>query len=83
MKLEIYAIWDDKAKAYMQPFFMLNDQLAIRTFANAANAENNQLHVNSEDYTLFAVGSFDDATGTFVIKAPELLVSALQVRRPV
>lgn len=81
MKLEICAIWDDKAKAYMQPFYMQNKALAVRTFANAVNKTDSQLNVNPEDYTLFHVGSFEDSNGTFVILAPEVLVTGLQVRK--
>lgn len=80
MMLKIYAVFDDKAKAFIQPFYMLNDALAIRSFTNAVNTDKSQLNVNPEDYTLFAIGEFDDAGGKLVARNPELLVSGLQVR---
>lgn len=83
MKIEMFIVWDDKAKAYLQPFFMLNQPLAVRTFSNAVNAPGSQMNVNPEDYTLFHTGSFEDASGKFEIKAPELVVSGLQVRKQI
>lgn len=84
MKLEMLAIWDDKAKAYMQPYFMLNKALGVRTFANAVNTAGAPLNVNAEDYTLFSIGTFDDSDGSVTLHptGAELLVSARQVKAP-
>lgn len=80
MKVEIFTIYDEKAKAYVQPYFAINRGVAVRMFANEVNRDGSQMRASAEDFTLFFVGSFDDANGTFVISSPELVVTALQVR---
>jgi len=82
MILKVYSVYDAKAHAFMQPFFMMNEPLAIRTFANAINKRDSQLGVNPEDYTLHACGEFDDSSGEFLVEAPKLVCSGLQVRKP-
>jgi len=81
VKIEIFGIWDDKAKAYMQPFYMQSVALGMRAFANSVNKPDSQINVNPEDYTLFHFGSFEDTTGKFEVGPAEVLATALQVRK--
>ena len=55
MKLNVYTIYDDTAKAYMQPFFMHNHGLAVRAFTDQVNRndENNPLNKHPEQFTLY------------------------------
>jgi len=73
MKLNVYSIFDSAAKAYTAPFFMHNDGLAIRAFQDNVNAEQeNNISKHPDQFTLFKIGEFDDATGeikTDVIKS--------------
>lgn len=59
----IYSIYDEKAKAYIPPFFLPHDGMAVRTFKNCVNDPDHQFGRNPHDYTLFGLGSFDDGTG--------------------
>lgn len=82
MLLRAYSVFDSKAKAFIPPFFLQNDAMAVREFTNAVNDPGHKFHVNAEDYSLHSVAGFDDETG--MIKAgmhPVLLVTALQVKR--
>lgn len=63
MKIKIYTVRDSKAGAYLQPFFMTNDALVMRTLANCRNEEGHAFNVNPEDYDCFSIGDFDDNTG--------------------
>jgi len=63
--VQVFAIYDSKAKAFNTPFFMPNKAMATRYFANGANDATLQLCKNSEDFTLFHLGEWDDATATF------------------
>lgn len=64
MKLNIYAIYDDAASAYMSPFFMHNHGLATRAFTDQVNAETpNQISEHPEQFALFQLGEYDDSTG--------------------
>ena len=61
----IYAVFDVKAGAYLQPFFMQNNALAIRSFSGACKDTSTMFNAYPEDYTLFQLGSFDDCVCRF------------------
>lgn len=63
MKLLVFTVFDSKAECYMQPFFMPTQGAATRAFQDSVNKEGHQFSQHSEDYTLFQVGEYDDATG--------------------
>ena len=64
MKLNIYAIFDNAAKAYMSPFFMHNHGLATRAFSDQVNAQQeNQISLHPEQFALFHIGEYNDETG--------------------
>jgi hypothetical protein len=73
MKLNVYSLFDSAAKAYTQPFFAHNDGLAIRMFQDNVNSEQeNNISKHPDQFTLFKIGEFDDATGeikTDVVKS--------------
>ena len=60
---KIYAIYDNKAKAFMQPFTTQNAELAIRTFKEHVNNPESIFHRHPNDFCLYEVGTFDDQTG--------------------
>lgn len=81
MDLNIYTIWDQKADAYLNPFFLPNDALALRTFKDCTNDDNHAFGKNPDDYTLFNLGSFNTTTGKFDIHGtPKSLGNGLIVR---
>lgn len=59
----IFSIYDAKAQAWLQPFFMPNAGTAIRAFVHAAQEPTHQFHVFAEDYTLFQIGEWDEQRG--------------------
>jgi hypothetical protein len=63
MKLNIYTIFDSKAAAFIPPFFVQNDHVAIRAFADGANSPDHQFCRFSADFSLHNIGIFDDCTG--------------------
>ena len=64
MKLNIYSIYDQAAKAYTSPFFMHNHGLAIRAFSDQVNSQTeNQIQKHPEQFTLFHIGEYNDETG--------------------
>ncbi len=60
--MKMFSIFDLKAEVYSRPFFALTDQEAVRTFADAVNAEDSPYNRHPEDYTLFSIGEFSDRT---------------------
>jgi len=63
MKLEAYAIWDNKAKNFTSPFFMRSRGEAIRAFTSTVNDGSSQIGKFPEDFQLFHVGFYDDNSG--------------------
>jgi len=61
---QIFSVYDSKAAAYTQPFYAVNSRVAVRMFTELANDPKHTFGMHPEDFTLFELGSFDDATGT-------------------
>lgn len=80
MLVNIYAIYDDAAKAYMQPFFSATDGLAIRAVQKAVDDQNSDFHKHAQDYSLFGIGKFDDSKGTISRQNPSLVISLQQLK---
>lgn len=59
----LYSVRDKVADAYIPPFLLQSDAMAVREFAAACNMPDHKFGVHSEDYSLFKVGTFDDVTG--------------------
>lgn len=66
IKLIAFAVFDQKAEAFTQPFFLPTKQIAVRTFADCCNDKNHAFGRHPADYTLFHVGHFDTQSGQLV-----------------
>ena len=58
----IFCIFDEKAKAYLPPFILPEVGMALRTFGDCVNSDDHQFGRHPSDYTMFTLGSYDDAT---------------------
>ena len=67
MDLTIFAIYDQKADAYLNPFFLPNEALAQRTFGDCVNDPDHAFGKNPQDYTLFNLGVFNTQSGTIEV----------------
>jgi len=63
MRHLMFCIHDVKAGAYMQPWFLPTEGMAIRGFADCVNKVDHNFFNHPEDYTLFLIGEFDDSDG--------------------
>lgn len=79
MKVNLYSCFDTKAKAFNQPFFFQNNELALRAFANVINDSSHPMGKNPEDFSLYVIGHFDDSNGELVDQEPELVAIGQQV----
>lgn len=77
---KVFSVYDAKAKAYLPPFFLHEEGLAIRAFSNCANDPDHQFGQNPEDYTLFLIGQYDDITAELIPETPSTLGNALQYK---
>lgn len=64
MRLLMYSIHDVKAGAYLPPFFMHSDGVALRLFSDSCNDREHAFGKHPEDYTLFCLGYFEDDEGS-------------------
>lgn len=73
MRYKILSVRDRAIDCFGQPFFSSSVGGAIRSFSDEINrsAENNQLHKHPEDFDLYSLGEFDDATGEFETTRPQ------------
>lgn len=58
----MFTIYDEKAKAYLPPFFLPESGMATRVFADCVNSDTHQFGKHPSDYTLFTLGGWDDTT---------------------
>uniref|UniRef100_UPI0040480DAA phage ORF5 protein n=2 Tax=Bacteroidota TaxID=976 RepID=UPI0040480DAA len=83
MKMIVCSIRDRAAEAYGRPFFLPAVGVAIRSFQDEVNrrAEDNQVFQHPDDFDLFELGSFDDATGKFELhETPKQLALGKQLK---
>lgn len=66
LTLKIYSIFDQKADAFITPFFLPNDELAKRSFYQCIQDNKHQFALSPEDFTLFHLGEFDCTKGTII-----------------
>lgn len=59
----IFAIYDSKARSFLQPFYAPEIAVAQRHFRTAANDAATQICQYPEDFTLFYIGEYDDQSG--------------------
>ena len=60
---KIFTIHDKAAAAYLPPFILHAEGIAIRTFTDCINDTNHQFSRHPADYTLLCIGEFDDGKG--------------------
>lgn len=66
MKFELFAVLDAKAGFFGQLFWEQRREMAIRQFSDAVNDgsnPNNMWYRHPEDFTLYALGEYDNETG--------------------
>ena len=62
MRLRMFAVYDNKAGAFLAPFFMPNVPMAVRIFTECASDDQHMFGRHPNDYTLFELAEFDDNT---------------------
>ena len=66
----LFTVYDSKAEAYLQPFFVGSRGIAIRAFKDCINSRDHQFGKHPEDYTLFYIGEFTDSDCGFDLVTP-------------
>jgi hypothetical protein len=83
METRIYSIYDSAAQAFITPFFMHNDGMALRAFSDNVNAkEENNISKHPDQFTLFHIGNYDDQTGQIESIEPKSLGNGIEYVEP-
>lgn len=67
MLTNFYTMYDTKAELFCRPFLAMNDQVAKRMFAELINNPDTDMGKWPADYTLFALGQYDDTTAEITL----------------
>jgi len=83
MKLNVYAIFDEKACTFSQPFTQNHNGQAIRLFQDLVRDNNSTISKHPEDYKLYQLGTYDDTSGELESNVtPVFLVNATDMVKP-
>lgn len=63
----IYSIYDAKAEAYLEPFFLPANGIAIRAFMDCCQNPEHNFGKHPEDYHLVALGTWEPLLGDIKI----------------
>lgn len=78
MKYEVFTVYDSKAEAYLLPFYMQNQNMAIRSFNDSLNNPETPFNRHPQDYTLFHIGYYSDRDGVMESITPVSLGNGLE-----
>lgn len=72
----LFAIKDEKASSFHNPFVCINRMVAIRMFVDAVQDANTDYHKHPADYTLYEVGSWNPEKGSpMPFETPDFVLS--------
>ena len=74
----IYAVKDELTNKFMQPTFIENENEALRLFKFQIN-DIGLWKANASDYSLFKIGTYDQASGTVIGIQPEKVIGGRSV----
>ncbi len=81
MNQTMFTVHDSKAMAFITPFFAPNIEVGIRSFEVACNDPATGFYHHPGDYTLFALGEYDQTTAKLsLLETPENLGMAIQYK---
>lgn len=75
---KLFTIYDEKAEVFLPPFFVPTLGIALRAFTDTINSKDHQFGKHPADYTIFQLGSFDDATAELEQKPKKSLGNGVE-----
>ena len=73
MELNIYSLFDRKAKTYGNPFTAINTAVASRMVDDLAADPTSTVHKHNTDFELYQVATFNQETGQIKADIPEFI----------
>ncbi|QXP08096.1 MAG: nonstructural protein [Arizlama microvirus] len=82
MILKVFGIYDSKVGAYLPPFMMKSVGEAERALTSHVNDPDHNFAKYAEDFTLFELGSWDDATARYtLLNTPHSVAVLIEYKR--
>lgn len=76
MKFKVFSIFDSAAAAFLPPWCLPTEGMALRQLKDLPDSQPaHQFVKHAEQFTLFQVAEFDDSTGVFSGRTPEAVVN--------
>lgn len=76
----VFSVLDKKAGAYLQPFFLPNEAVAVRAISDCVKDADHNFGRHPSDYVLVRHGTFDSSTGRFeTLEVPAVVVELFQL----
>jgi len=72
--LRLYSVYDKKALLFGQPNFMLNDQVAIRSFTDGVKDTGSTIGKHPEDYALYHIATYNEVNGSIKPEDPPAMI---------
>lgn len=83
-RLFLFSVFDAKAGAFLPPFFLPAEPVALRTFGGCCSDPGHSFGQFPGDYTLFRLGTFDVASAAIVLlPSPEVVATGVEARERV
>lgn len=76
----IVSVLDLATETYGRPFVVHHPRQAVRSFTDEVNNPESEIARHAEDYELYQLGTFDDATGQLEA-GPLRLVRAIDLKK--
>lgn len=83
MNYLVFALKDRAANVFGQPMFSTSKGGQVRALGDEINRadEKNPLYMHAEDFDLYFLGEYDDASAMFLCSQPELVVLGRDLKR--
>lgn len=78
--IQIFAVYDKKTEAHLQPFFLQTNAAAIRMFEKECKNQESPFCQYPADYTLLSIGQYDEITGVITSTQPNILANASEFK---
>lgn len=72
--MQVAAIHDSKAEAWLTPMFFLSKGQAARSFTDVINDPQSEFSRHPDDYALFSIGTFNSQTGELIATNPVIIL---------
>lgn len=73
------SVRDRAANAFANPFVVPTEAMAVRSFTDEVNRRESPMFAHPDDYDLYIIGQYEDASGLLEACAPRMLVAGKSV----